>query len=160
MATLQRELSRISEVVVFPFNIPTISGFGAASGFNFLLQDRTEHFPSSNSASRRNDSWSGVQNGRSWPISLLPLIRTILKSKSNPHCEKARKLGVPINEVFEAMSTVLAGAYVNDFNRFGRLFRVFVQANAGYREKPSQIGDIYVRSRNHERDDSALHPLR
>ena len=41
MATLQRELSQISEAVVFPFNIPTISGFGAASGFNFLLQDRS-----------------------------------------------------------------------------------------------------------------------
>src|SRR4029450_7068802 len=41
MATLQRELSQISEAVVFPFNIPTISGLGAASGFNFLLQDRS-----------------------------------------------------------------------------------------------------------------------
>ena len=41
MATLQRELSQIPEAVVFPFNIPTISGFGAASGFNFLLQDRS-----------------------------------------------------------------------------------------------------------------------
>ena len=61
--------------------------------------------------------------------------------------EKARSLGVPINEVFQAMSTVLGGSYVNDFNRFGRLFRVYVQAEADYRRKPSDIGDVYVRSR-------------
>ena len=61
--------------------------------------------------------------------------------------EKARKLGVPINEVFQAMSASMGGGYVNDFNRFGRLFRVFVQSNADYRRKPNDIGDIYVRSR-------------
>ena len=45
------------------------------------------------------------------------------------------------------MSAVLGGAYVNDFNRFGRLFRVYVQAEADYRRKPEDIGQIYVRSK-------------
>ena len=44
--------------------------------------------------------------------------------------EKARTLGVPVNEVFQALSTALGGTYVNDFNRFGRLYRVYVQADA------------------------------
>ena len=61
--------------------------------------------------------------------------------------EKARKLGVPINEVFQALSASMGGSYVNDFNRFGRLFRVYVQSEADYRRKPKDIGDIYVRSR-------------
>ena len=60
--------------------------------------------------------------------------------------EKARSLGVPINDVFQAMSAALGGNYVNDFNRFGRLYRVYVQAEADYRRKPEDIGDIYVRS--------------
>jgi HAE1 family hydrophobic/amphiphilic exporter-1 len=60
--------------------------------------------------------------------------------------EKARKLGVPINEVFQALSAALGGGYVNDFNRFGRLFRVYVQAEAENRRKPDDIGQIYVRS--------------
>ncbi|HEY6381593.1 MAG TPA: efflux RND transporter permease subunit, partial [Pseudolabrys sp.] len=60
--------------------------------------------------------------------------------------EKARKLGVPINEVFQALSASLGGSYVNDFNRFGRLYRVYVQADADYRRKAKDIGDIYVRS--------------
>ena len=41
MAELQKEFADIPEAVVFPFNIPTLSGFGAASGFNFLVQDRS-----------------------------------------------------------------------------------------------------------------------
>ena len=45
------------------------------------------------------------------------------------------------------MSAVLGGAYVNDFNRFGRLYRVYVQAEADYRRKPEDIGQIYVRSK-------------
>ena len=46
---------------------------------------------------------------------------------------------------------------MNDFNRFGRLFRVYVQAEADYRRKPKDIGDIYVRSRTTQHDDPALH---
>ena len=71
--------------------------------------------------------------------------------------EKARKLGVPVNEVFQALSAVMGGSYVNDFNRFGRLFRVYVQADADYRRNPTDIGDIYVRSRKHQKHDPALH---
>ena len=61
--------------------------------------------------------------------------------------EKARTLGVPVNEVFQAMSASLGGAYVNDFNRFGRLYRVYVQADAATRLKSEDIGKIYVRSK-------------
>jgi len=61
--------------------------------------------------------------------------------------EKARTLGVPVNEVFQAMSAAMGGTYVNDFNRFGRLYRVYVQADAMARLKAEDIGKIYVRSK-------------
>jgi HAE1 family hydrophobic/amphiphilic exporter-1 len=60
--------------------------------------------------------------------------------------DKARKLGIPINDVFQAMSAALGSSYVNDFNRFGRLYRVYVQAESDYRRRPQDIGEIYVRS--------------
>src|SRR6185503_16118778 len=60
--------------------------------------------------------------------------------------EKARKLGVPVNQVFQAMAAALGGTYVNDFNRFGRLYRVYVQAESASRRTPDDIGNIYVRS--------------
>ncbi len=60
--------------------------------------------------------------------------------------EKARTLGVPINDVFATLSASMGGAYVNDFNRFGRLYRVYVQAEPAFRQKPEDIGQFYVRS--------------
>jgi HAE1 family hydrophobic/amphiphilic exporter-1 len=53
---------------------------------------------------------------------------------------------VPVDEVFQALASCLGGTYVNDFNRFGRLFRVYVQADADFRRRPEDIGEIYVRS--------------
>src|SRR4029450_5155630 len=50
-------------------------------------------------------------------------------------------------EAFQALSASLGGSYVNDFNRFGRLFRVYVQAEADFRRTPEDIGQIYVRSK-------------
>ena len=61
--------------------------------------------------------------------------------------EKARTLGIPINDVFQAMSAAMGGSYVNDFNRFGRLYRVYVQADASARLKAEDIGQVYVRSK-------------
>ena len=54
--------------------------------------------------------------------------------------EQARKLGVPMNDLFQTLSASMGGAFVNDFNRFGRLYRVFVQSEAEYRQRPEDIG--------------------
>jgi hydrophobic/amphiphilic exporter-1 (mainly G- bacteria), HAE1 family len=146
MAGLQRQLANIPEAVIFPFNIPTISGFGASAGFNFLLQDRSG---SLNVQQLGNLSRQFLEAARKRP-ELANLFTSFdpryPQVKVDLDREKARKLGVPINEVFQALSAVMGGNYVNDFNRFGRLFRVYVQADADYRRKPKDIGDIYVRS--------------
>jgi HAE1 family hydrophobic/amphiphilic exporter-1 len=146
MAGLQRQLAAIPEAVIFPFNIPTISGFGASAGFNFLLQDRS----GSLTVQQLGDlSRQFLEAARKRP-ELANLFTSFdpryPQVKVDLDREKARKLGVPINEVFQALSAVMGGSYVNDFNRFGRLFRVYVQADADYRRKPKDIGDIYVRS--------------
>ena len=146
MAGLQRQLAAIPEAIIFPFNIPTISGFGASAGFNFLLQDRS----GSLTVQQLGDfSRQFLEAARKRPelanlfTSFDPRYPQI---KVDLDREKARKLGVPVNEVFQALSAVMGGTYVNDFNRFGRLYRVYVQADADYRRKPKDIGDIYVRS--------------
>lgn len=61
--------------------------------------------------------------------------------------EKARKLGVNIQDVFTTLQAALGGAYINDFNRFGRLYRVYMQSESQYRQTVSDIGGFYVRSR-------------
>ena len=146
MGGLARQFVGIPEAIVFPFNIPTISGFGASAGFNFLLQDRsgTLSVPQLGELSRKflAEARQRPELGNLF-TSFDP---TYPQVKVDLDRDKARKLGVPVNDVFMAMSAALGGAYVNDFNRFGRLFRVYVQAEAEQRRDPESIGKIYVRS--------------
>lgn len=146
MAGLMPQFAAIPEAVIFPFNIPTLAGFGAAAGFNFLIQDRSgsmsvqelgEHTMKFIAAGRQRPELGNIFTSfdPSYPQVKVELDR-----------EKARTLGVPVNEVFQGMSAAMGGTYVNDFNRFGRLYRVYVQADAASRLKARDIGQIYVRS--------------
>ena len=146
MAKLQREFAAIPDAVIFPFNIPTLAGFGASSGFNFLLQDRSGTMTITQLGDEtRKFIAAGAQR---------PELGNVFTSfdpnypqvKVELDREKARTLGVPVNEVFQTMSAAMGGAFVNDFNRFGRLYRVYVQADAADRLKSDDIGNIYVRS--------------
>jgi multidrug efflux pump subunit AcrB len=60
--------------------------------------------------------------------------------------EKALSLGVPVQEVFETLQGTMASLYVNDFNKFGRTYRVQVQADAPFRSQPQDLGAVFVRS--------------
>jgi multidrug efflux pump subunit AcrB len=60
--------------------------------------------------------------------------------------EKAISLGVPVQDVFDALQSTMAPLYVNDFNKFGRTYRVQVQADAPFRAQPEDLGAVYVRS--------------
>ena len=147
MAKLARQFAAIPEAVIFPFNIPTLAGFGAASGFNFLLQDRSGSMTVEQLGEQtRKFLAAGRQRPELGNLFTsfdpnFPQVRVDLNR------EKARTLGVPVNEVFQAMSAALGGSYVNDFNRFGRLYRVYVQADAAARLKAEDIGKVYVRSK-------------
>jgi HAE1 family hydrophobic/amphiphilic exporter-1 len=147
MARVNQELAGIPEAVAFTFNIPTISGFGASAGFNFLLQDRSGTLSVEELGAQAR---AFLAAGRQRPelASLFTAFDpTYPQVKVELDREKARTLGVPVNDVFQAMSAAMGGSYVNDFNRFGRLYRVYVQADADYRRKPRDIGDVYVRSK-------------
>jgi HAE1 family hydrophobic/amphiphilic exporter-1 len=147
MAQLQRQFGEIAEAVVFPFNIPTISGFGAAAGFNFLLQDRSGTMTVDELGAQTRAFLTAARERPEFASLFTAFDPNYPQVKVELDREKARTLGVPINEVFQAMSAAMGGAYVNDFNRFGRLYRVYVQADAEYRRKPGDIGDVYVRSK-------------
>ena len=147
MARVHRELAQIPEAVAFPFNIPTISGFGASAGFNFLLQDRSGTLSVEQLGVHTRAFMTAARQRPELATLFTSFDPTYPQVKVELDREKARTLGVPVNEVFQAMSAAMGGAYVNDFNRFGRLYRVYVQADADYRRKPEDIGNIYVRSR-------------
>ncbi len=147
MRRMAVELAAIPEAVAFPFNIPTISGFGASAGFNFLLQDRSGSLTVEELGAQTRAFLAAARQRPEFASLFTAFDPTYPQVRVELDREKARTLGVPINEVFQAMSTAMGGTYVNDFNRFGRLYRVYVQAEADYRRKASDIGDVYVRSK-------------
>jgi hydrophobic/amphiphilic exporter-1 (mainly G- bacteria), HAE1 family len=147
MRTMAGQLATIPEAIAFPFNIPTISGFGASAGFNFLLQDRSGALTVEELGARTRDFVAAARQRPEFASLFTAFDPTYPQVKVELDREKARTLGVPVNDVFQAMSTAMGGSYVNDFNRFGRLYRVYVQAEADYRRKASDIGDVYVRSK-------------
>jgi HAE1 family hydrophobic/amphiphilic exporter-1 len=147
MRSMAAKLATIPEAIAFPFNIPTISGFGASAGFNFLLQDRSGSLTVEELGAKTRDFLTAARQRPEFSSIFTAFDPTYPQVKVELDREKARTLGVPVNDVFQAMSTAMGGSYVNDFNRFGRLYRVYVQAEADYRRKPSDIGDVYVRSK-------------
>ena len=64
--------------------------------------------------------------------------------------EKAKALGVPLDELYDTLAATLGTYYVNDFNKFGRTWQVLMSAEPGYRKRPDDIGDVYVRSEKGE----------
>jgi hydrophobic/amphiphilic exporter-1 (mainly G- bacteria), HAE1 family len=144
--TLRRTLGAIPGAVIFPFTPPTIPGFGAAGGFNFLLQDKSGTM-SVDDLGKQTQAFLAEARKRPELTNLFtsfnPLVPQVQVDLDR---EKSRTLGVAINEVFSALSASMGGAYVNDFNRFGRLYRVYIQAEPQFRQRPEDIKQFYVRS--------------
>src|SRR3954452_16025372 len=147
MAKLQKEFAGIPEAVVFPFNIPTLAGFGAAAGFNFLIQDRSGSMNIDQLGEQARKFLTAARQRPELGNLFTSFDPNYPQIKVDLDREKARTLGVPVDQVFQTMSAAMGGAFVNDFNRFGRLYRVYVQAEAASRLKAEDIGNIYVRSK-------------
>ena len=147
MAELQKHFAAIPEAVIFPFNIPTLSGFGAASGFNFLIQDRSGTMSVDQLGDQARKFITAARQRPELGNIFTSFDPNYPQVKVDLDREKARTLGVPVNDVFQAMSAAMGGAFVNDFNRFGRLYRVYIQAQPESRLKSEDIGHIYVRSK-------------
>ncbi len=137
--------TKVPEAIVLTFNPPPIPGLGSTGGFSFRLQDRAGNSPQD--LARVAEGFIAAAHKR-------PEIGSVY-SKFNPNTpsfrlevdrEKAKKLGVPISDVTNALQTFLGGLNINDFSRFGRTYKVTMQAEPEYRSDIQGIGLFYVRS--------------
>jgi HAE1 family hydrophobic/amphiphilic exporter-1 len=147
MAEMAKHFAGIPDAVIFPFNIPTLSGFGAASGFNFLIQDRSGSMSIDELGDQSQKFLAAARKRPELGNVFTSFDPNYPQVKVDLDREKARTLGVAVNDAFQTLSTAMGGAFVNDFNRFGRLYRVYAQAEAGSRLNSTDIGHIYVRSK-------------
>jgi HAE1 family hydrophobic/amphiphilic exporter-1/multidrug efflux pump len=133
------------EGTVISFGPPAIRGLGTAGGFELYLQGRTNADPKALSdvlqnflaALRAHPQLTGI-NSFFRP--------TTPQLKLEVSREKALALGVPVGDVFDALQSTIGVLYVNDFNKFGRTYRVQMQADAAFRARPEDIGNVFVRS--------------
>jgi HAE1 family hydrophobic/amphiphilic exporter-1 len=144
---IQKRTSDIKEARVLAIAPPAIPGLGATSGFTFQLQqststDNIQQFE----AVMRN--FLGAVNKRPE----IAMAYTFFNARTPSYQidvdrDKTKKLGVQINDVFSSLSTLLGSSYVNDFNLYGRNFRVMVQADSSFRSSLESIQKFYVRNR-------------
>jgi multidrug efflux pump len=143
----------IPEAVVLPFNPPALPGFGAVSGFSFMLQARGDQTPEELSQVAQDFIAAASQRPEIGRIST-----TFSASTPNYQLfvdrEKTKKLGVPVSDVFTTLQTFLGGYQVNDFTRFGRNYKVTMQADPEFRQEVSDISRLFVRN-----EDGGMVPL-
>jgi len=135
----------IKEALVLAFNPPPIFGLGTAGGFEFYIQNRGDG--GSKQMSEVTQAFLAKTHGDPQLGFVQTLWRaTVPQLSVEVDREKAKTLGVPISDVYNALAGTLGNYYVNDFNKYGRAWQVLMSADPGYRRRPDDIGAVYVRS--------------
>jgi HAE1 family hydrophobic/amphiphilic exporter-1 len=144
-AHLSQGLSRLPGAIAFAFPPPAIQGVGTAGGFTFVLEDRAGKdipFLAANvskfiEAARKRPEIASLNT------TFLPIVPQLYV---NVDRDKALKEGVELTEVYRTLQTFMGGYFVDYFNRFGRQWQVYVQAEADYRTRAENLGLFYVRN--------------
>jgi hydrophobe/amphiphile efflux-1 (HAE1) family protein len=135
----------IPEAVVLPFNPPALPGFGSVSGFSLMLQARSNQ-PAAELAAVAQDFATAAQARPEIGRVSTTFSATTPNYQLDVDREKAKKLGVPVNDVFTTLQTFLGGYQVNDFSRFGRNYKVTLQAESEFRQEVTDIARLFVRN--------------
>ena len=142
---LQKEFSQIQDSVVFLVPPPAIQGLGTVGGFEFWVENRGDN----GDKALEEAILAFIEKAKERP-ELTPLVTTAQFTNLQFYIDldryKTRALGVSIADVYQALQTLLGSVYVNNFNKYGRVYQVIVQAQPEYRERLDNLGDIYVRS--------------
>jgi len=146
-AALNKKFSAIQDAVIFSVPPPPVQGLGNTGGFKLYIQDRGAH--GYDELARVTGE---VLNKARQTRELNPYATYSTFQNSVPQLfadvdrVKAKRQGVPLSSVFDTLQTYLGSVYINDFNRFGRTFQVFAQAEAQYRNKPEDIANLKMRN--------------
>jgi multidrug efflux pump len=131
--------------LVLAFNPPPIRGIGSAGGFEFYVQNRADG--NVKSLAPVVQKFVDALKKRPELASVNTFFRPSVPQLSvEVDQEKALSLGVPINDIYTALQSMMGSYYVNDFNKSGKTYRVLLQAEPQYRAQPEDLGAVYVRS--------------
>lgn len=144
-ANLNRGLSGLTEAIAFSFPPPAIPGIGTSGGATFILEDRAgkdmaflaEQTNKFLDAARKRPELAGVST------TFRPTVPQVFVEVDR---DKVLKQGVALSDVYKTLQCFMGGAFVNYFNRFGRQWQIYVQAEGQYRTDAKYLGQFHVRN--------------
>jgi HAE1 family hydrophobic/amphiphilic exporter-1 len=142
---INEQLSALPEGVAFSFSPPAIPGVGTSGGFTFVLEDRAGmdlKFLSSNlqtflTEARKRPEIAGLSTTS---------LASVPQLYADVDRAKVIKQGVAVKDVYQTLQAFMGGLFINYFNRFGRQWQVYVEAERDYRTRPENVGQFYVRN--------------
>ena len=140
---LNKELTKVDQGLAFSFPPPAIPGVGTSGGFSFLLEDRSggkpevlnKNLTQFMAAARKRPELAGIST------TALPIIPQVFVDVDRP---KVIAQGVQLSDVYKTLQMFMGGVLVNYFNRFGRQWQVYLQAEGDYRTNAENVGQFYV----------------
>ncbi len=144
---VNQKSAAITDANVVAFNLPGIPGIGTVGGFDFRLQD----YLSGDLATFVNYAGQLIAEANQDPrigLAYTTYAPNYPFVKIDIDRQKAAALGVDLAELFVTLQAYLGSYYINDFNKFGKVFRVYVQADKSFRSEIKDISDLFVRNRN------------
>jgi HAE1 family hydrophobic/amphiphilic exporter-1 len=146
MNSMRRSFSGMQEAIIFPFAPPAIRGLGVRGGFEMQVQDRGDL-----GRTALFQVVSGIMEDAKTQTGLSGLNTSFRQGVPQIYVdvnrEKVKLLGMSLGDVFSTMQAYLGSTYVNDFNKFGRVYQVRAQADARYRAEPEDIRRLEMRTR-------------
>ncbi len=147
--SLMKKTSGIRDAIIIPFSLPTIMGFGISGGFSFELQDKEGH--SIKEFYKVSQDFLAALNKRPEiqmaSTAFNPNFPQYLLSVNIP---KIKQAGLNVSDIMQAMQAYFGGMYVDNFNQFGKQYRIMIQADASYRANEEGLNKVYVRTGNGE----------
>jgi HAE1 family hydrophobic/amphiphilic exporter-1 len=137
--------NEIKGAQVFAFGPPAIPGLGNGSGFSIMLQDKGGNDP--NYLAANTMKFIKAANERPEIGKAFTSFQASVPQRfMDIDREKALKLGINLNDLYTTVGAFMGGAYVNDFTRFGRLYKTYIQAEPQYRENEDQITNFFIKN--------------
>jgi HAE1 family hydrophobic/amphiphilic exporter-1 len=138
-------LREISQGTTITFPPPSIPGVGASGGATFVLEDRSARGPAFLTENQEK-FMAAARNRPEFAALFTTALPSVPQLSVKVDRDKVLKQGVPLNDVYQTLQAFMGGAFVNFFNRFGRVWQVYVQAEGDFRTQAENVGRFYVRN--------------
>src|SRR3989441_1391658 len=146
---LNQRLAGVAEAQVFAFSPPAIPGIGTSGGVTFMLEDRAGRDPAFLAANTAKFLEAARQRPE-FALLFTTLLPSVPQLFADVDRDKVLKQGIELSSVYQTLQAFLGGTFVNYFNRFGRVWQVYVQAEGDFRTRAENVGEFYVRNASGE----------